>query len=255
MRKFDPRELTELIKFGIDPFSVNQTSIPVEYITEKALFYNRYFKVNKNVLIPRIETEEIISIVVKNFKKKKNIFFADVGTGSGAIGITLFLELNKTGNATGYLSDISEKALKIARDNAKTLIKKLDKKVQNFHFIKSDLFNNFPEKLKKKLDFIVANLPYIPKDRISKLPQSVKNFEPYLALNGGEDGLTIIKKFLKIAPLYLANDGIIILEVDDSHCKPIPVKGLDAKVQNDANKKLRFWIYTSAQKKTTDFNQ
>ncbi len=255
MRKFSSYELTELIKFGIDPFSVNPKNIPVEYITEKALFYNRYFKVNKNVLIPRIETEEIVSIVIKNIKKKKNIKFADVGTGSGAIGITLFLELSKTKKVTGYLSDISDKALKVAQENVNGLLKTEKRKDHNLHVLKSDLFNNFPESLKNRLDLIVANLPYIPKDRISKLPKSVKNYEPYLALNGGEDGLALIKKFLKKAQLYLASNGIMILEVDDTHIKPIAVKGFKVKIKNDVNKKLRFWIYTATQKKTTDFIQ
>jgi release factor glutamine methyltransferase len=172
---------------------------PPEYITGKATFCGREFFVSPDVLIPRVETEEIIRHCEEH-ATKQSFFIADVGTGCGCIGITL---AKKFPNSTVYLSDISEGALKIARKNSCQEI-----------IIQSDLLENYPKTL---FDVIVANLPYIPTKRIKKLSGSVKDFEPHLALDGGPDGTLLINRLLKQLPAHLKPGGLAILEIDDTH--------------------------------------
>ncbi len=173
--------------------------IPEEYKTGFAKFYGRTFFVNRNVLIPRLETEQIVTIakqlVLSNDLRK----IADAGTGSGCLGITLKLELP---NCEVSLIDISEIALKVAKINAKRLN-------ASVKIIKHDLLDS------EKYDLVVANLPYIPHQRIANLDPSVRDFEPRLALDGGIRGLEIIYKFLD-SP-QLVNVRYLVLEIDDTH--------------------------------------
>lgn len=174
--------------------------MPSEYITKKAIFCGREFFVSPDVLIPRIETEEIIDLVLRHSARVQNLLIADVGTGCGCVGITL---ANKFPEAVVYLSDISDKALEIARRNANQEI-----------ILKSDLLENYPEIL---FDVIVANLPYIPTKRIPRLLASVRKYEPHLALDGGPKGTTIINRLLAQLPKHLKPGGLAILEIDDTH--------------------------------------
>ena len=193
---------------------------PPEYTMEKAIFYGQEFIVSPDILIPRIETEEIINMV------PEPKIIADVGCGCGCIGITL---AKKFPDATVYLSDISEAALKIARRNSKKET-----------IITSDLLSHYPKNL--YFDAIVANLPYIPTDRINKLPGSVKNFEPHLALDGGPNGTTLINKLLSQLPKHLKPGGLAILEIDDTHTLKdfkIP-KNFKAKIKKDQFGRNRF---------------
>jgi release factor glutamine methyltransferase len=181
--------------------SIITDQIPPEYIQGKAVFCGQEFIVNQSVLIPRIETEEIVQMV-RDLKTRPKLI-ADVGCGSGCLGLTLAKLFPK---ATVFLSDISLKALEVARLNAKLL---------NVKLLLSDLFNKYPKRL--KFDVIVANLPYVPTTRIPKLSGSVKNFEPHLALDGGLDGMTIINRLISQLPSRLKPTGIAILEIDDTH--------------------------------------
>jgi release factor glutamine methyltransferase len=245
------------MKYKLDPFDLKvEENKPVEYITGFAEFYDRDFIVNENVLIPRIETEKMIKLGVdfvkekvqsKNPKKKKrniSIVFADIGTGSGAIGISFAKELEKLNqNYFGILSDISGPALDVAKKNLRSL-KLTNSKIK---LVESNLFSNINRKV--KFDIIFANLPYIPTKRMSQLQSSVKDFEPYNALDGGEHGLDIIKRILIDSREYLKKDGIMILEVDDSHGENIIknngmkkyFKFWDVEVLKDLNSKIRFW--------------
>ncbi len=264
-RKFNTYEFNWLIKHGVDPTKLDLKKVgstPVEYLVEKAEFYGREFVVNKNVLIPRVETEGMIKIAIDHLTpselrsdfpllqervaqhKRRRVRWADIGTGSGCIGITFALELEKLGiNYEGYLSDKSEKALAIARQNKETLAPN-----SNIEIFKSDLLEGYSklEARNSRLDIIFANLPYIPSNRIKKLDSSVKDFEPKKALDGGKDGLKYIKKLLEQAPKYLAGNGIVILEVDDSHdelqATSHELRNWKLQVLNDENKKVRFWV-------------
>lgn len=203
-------------KHHIDYFSFaweHYPTIPVEYLIGLAPFYGRDFIVNSDVLIPRIETEEIIDLALSLLPRTTNyeqVSIVDIGTGSGCIGITLYLELQKLGiDSKILLSDISEKALAVAKRN-------IDKfKITNYELRISDTLSAI--RLPLCVDLIIANLPYIPSSRILRLDKSVKDFEPHLALDGGPNGLTYIKKLIHQAGDKLKVDGVLILEIDADH--------------------------------------
>ena len=211
VRILTPYEKNHLLHFGfkLDEI-VKYGDMPVEYITGFAKFFNQYFVVNKNVLIPRIETEELVERIVDEYKDRKTVHFLEVGTGSGAIGISIFNKLSDLGvNVSCVLSDISSKALLVTQKNIGNLIEKKD----SIRLIESDLLSNIDN---LEFDFCVANLPYIPSFRINNLSASVKDFEPILALDGGEDGLALIKKLIKELTKKKFT-GNVFLEVDDTH--------------------------------------
>jgi len=160
--------------------------------------------VDQDVLIPRVETEEIVKLVLNFCKKNKRLITADVGCGCGCLGITLALGLTES---QIFLSDISDAALGVARKNADG--------ISNVKFLKSDLLENYPNDV--FFDVVVANLPYIPTERIPHLQSSVKDFEPHVALDGGPSGTTIINKFLQQLSTHLKSNGFAVLEIDNTH--------------------------------------
>jgi release factor glutamine methyltransferase len=181
--------------------------MPVEYIVGKAEFRGKELFVNNQVLIPRVETEELIDLVVEELDGEKNLKIAEIGTGSGAISLSL---ANLFSASTVIAGEISDGALLVARQNIANW------QLKNIKLIKSDLLAEFP---REKFDLLVANLPYIPSARIIELDKSVKNFEPILALDGGHDGLQIINKLLKQVMTEYAEilPKKIILEIDEVH--------------------------------------
>lgn len=193
--------------------------MPVEYITGRAEFCDREFLVTPDVLIPRIETEELVvhSIKLVTSLDKSEIMVADIGTGCGCIGITLYLELIKLGiRPTVYMSDTSEEVLEVAKKNISEFKKARPSSGRpGLIILQSDLLSGYPKDL--KFDLITANLPYIPSARIPKLPESVKDFEPRSALDGGEDGAVLIRKLIKQSRKRLFSGGKIILEIDGTH--------------------------------------
>lgn len=223
-RKLDPREQTHLARFGISITDLDMNAIgetPVEYLTGKAEFYGRVFQVNEDTLIPRVETEELVDLVLEDVQeisrnnKNNEVFIADIGCGAGPIGITIGLEMDKRQlKGTIYSSDVSKEAVEMAEVNEKKL-NNLTSGLVNFNFLTSDLLKSYPSDI--KFDILVANLPYIPEQRVDYLGASVKDFEPHLALKGGENGLTYIYQFLDQAPSYLAKNGLVFLEVDHTH--------------------------------------
>ena len=168
--------------------------IPFAYIVGHKEFMKLDFKVDKNVLIPRDDTEILVQEVI-NLNKKKIL---DMCTGSGCIAISLAKYIK---DAVVDAVDISEKALAIAEINA-------NKNDVNVKFIKSDLF----EKIEDKYEVIVSNPPYIKTEDLKNLQIEVKN-EPLNALDGGKTGLNFYKKIIKDAKKYLKSNGILALEI------------------------------------------
>ncbi len=205
-------EKNQLIKHGLADHDLTQyDEAPVEYITGWAPFLDDEFEVTPDVLIPRVETADLVELAEEIVLGKNKVRLADIGTGSGCIGITLMkrLEKNKV-EVEAYLSDISEKALGVARKNAGRILGEKS----NLLFLESDLFSGYPE---IKFDLVIANLPYIPSSRLPTLDRSVIQFEPVIALGGGPDGLAVIKRFLQKLDKYLGDDGKAVLEIDESH--------------------------------------
>lgn len=172
-------------------------------------FYKLKFKVIEDVLIPRPETEllvdEIIKISQKNDLTNHGLTILDIGTGAGNISISI---AKNTVNARITATDISEKALKVAKQNAK-LHGVLDK----ITFTVSDLLEN----IEGDFDIIVTNLPYIPTERINYLDSSVKDYEPHVALDGGEDGFELYRKlFVEMIKKNLY-PKFLIGEIDYTH--------------------------------------
>ena len=174
---------------------------PLQYITESSNFYGRDFFVNKNVLIPRPETERLIDISIeisKNFKKP-NIL--DIGTGSGCIAITLANEIE---DSNILAIDKSSAALKVAKYNYGNLNK------GNLDFLEVDYFkykNNDP------WDIIISNPPYIGLEELNAVMVDVKDFEPHIALTDGKNGVTFYEEILKNMKSHLSRKGWLILEV------------------------------------------
>ncbi|MFA5602399.1 MAG: peptide chain release factor N(5)-glutamine methyltransferase [Bacilli bacterium] len=173
---------------------------PNQYIDGYTNFYGYDFKVNKHVLIPRFETEELVENTIIYIKKhfKNNINIVDIGTGSGIIGITLKKELP---NINMTMTDISKKALKVAKYNANKLNIKAN-------FIQGDLLIPLKD---KTFDVLISNPPYIKTNE--NIDPLVKNNEPHLALYGGLDGLKYYKILLKDAKKILKNKSLIALEI------------------------------------------
>ena len=178
---------------------------PVQYIINKQSFYGYDFFVNENVLIPQPDTEILVEEVItyiennyKNYGKVLNVL--DLCTGSGIIGICLKKKLGNKVNV--YASDISEKALEVAKINAEKLGVEIN-------FICSDLFENLDE---IKFDIIVSNPPYIKTDVIKELSKEVQN-EPFIALDGKEDGLYFYRKIIIKSKGYLEKNGKIFFEI------------------------------------------
>ncbi|MBO6959401.1 MAG: peptide chain release factor N(5)-glutamine methyltransferase [Prochlorococcus marinus CUG1438] len=179
-------------------------STPIQHLCGIVFWRNLKLKVTDKVLIPRSETELIIDIVFRIFKKKsQKLIFAELGTGSGAISIALALACPLW---EGLASDIDQDALEIATQN---YIDSCDQ--SNLKFFCGNWWTPF-EGFKGKLDLAISNPPYIPSDTYEELPKEVKDFEPKIALRGGTDGLKHIREIIQKAPLYLKEKGWLILE-------------------------------------------
>ena len=176
---------------------------PLQYILGYQWFYGRQFIVDENVLIPRYETEELVANVLADIDEyfpEGTISMADVGTGSGAIGISLALEEPRVSMVA---SDISEEALGVARKNSQNL-------EANVEFFQGDLLEPLIER-GIKLDFLVSNPPYIPDSQV--LEVSVKDFEPNVALFGGVDGLYCYRRIFERAHLVMKDRCIMAFEI------------------------------------------
>ena len=176
---------------------------PVAYIIGKKEFWSEDFMVNHGTLIPRPETELLIYKII-NFFKNKKINILDIGTGSGCILLSILKELNFS---RGIGIDISAKAIQMAKVNSKNLNLFYRSK---FKVIDLNKFNI------GKYDLIVSNPPYIPSKDIKNLSKDITNYEPLTALNGGSDGLDLIKKVIYKSNHLLKREGLLALEIGHS---------------------------------------
>lgn len=175
--------------------------VPLQHITHSQEFMKMNFYVNENVLIPRPDTEILVEEVINIAKKTNAKKILDLCTGSGAIAISLAKYIE---NSQITAVDISEEALRIAKLNA--VNNNVEDKIT---FVKSDLFENI---VKEKYDIIVSNPPYIKKDFIKKLDKEVQQ-EPYIALDGGDDGLDFYRKIISEGYQYLKFKGYLCMEI------------------------------------------
>ncbi|HZH58562.1 MAG TPA: peptide chain release factor N(5)-glutamine methyltransferase [Metabacillus sp.] len=184
---------------------------PVQYLIGYEEFYGRRFKVNKEVLIPRPETEELVEGILQrasvHFPGTEALHVVDVGTGSGAIAITLALE-NPRFNVSAV--DIAEESIEVAKENAKNL----GAKVQWLH---GDLL----APVTQKIDILVSNPPYIPDWEIETLSPVVKDHEPMRALAGGEDGLDFYRRLINDMQSLLSDQALIAFEIGAGQGKDV----------------------------------
>ncbi|HJD86884.1 peptide chain release factor N(5)-glutamine methyltransferase [Empedobacter stercoris] len=176
---------------------------PVQHITGKAFFYNDFFIVNENTLIPRPETEELIELIRNDYNPETELSLIDLGTGSGCIPISL-AKLFPNSNVSAI--DISEKALEVAQSNAQNLNVKID-------FYQQNLLEDI--QLNQKFDVIVSNPPYIRNLEKEEMHQNVLNFEPHLALFvENENALIFYERVLVFAENHLNQNGTIYCEIN-----------------------------------------
>lgn len=214
-----------LLKKGVSP----------QYIVGNVDFYGNIIEVNKNVLIPRFETEllveKTIMYIQKLFPKDKisNLKILDIGTGSGCIAITLKKELNS--QITGI--DISNQALKVAKKN-------VNNNQVEVTLYQSDVFS----KVTGKFDIIISNPPYIRYDE--EIEEVVKDNEPHLALYAEENGLYFYKKILNQANFYLENKFLIAFEIGEKQGEDVKnlayqyLKNIEVKIEKDYSNRDRF---------------
>ena len=173
---------------------------PIAYIIKEKEFWSKKFKVTQKTLIPRPETELLVESLIKIYKDKK-ISILDAGTGSGCILISLLSELP---NSSGIGIDISNKALIVAKQNA--IKHKLGNRVKFYNKSISKIYNY-------KFDLLVSNPPYIDRKNIKNLDDDIKKYEPLIAINGGNDGLDVIKKVIYKARYILKINGKLAIEI------------------------------------------
>lgn len=205
---------------------------PVQYIVGNVDFYGYIIDVNKNVLIPRRETEELVEEVIKRSKVFNNPVIIDVGTGSGAIAISLSKEFN----CHIYASDISKNALKVAKENS-------IKNNSNITFLEGDMLEPYI-KNNIKVDIIVSNPPYIKEDE--EIEKIVKDNEPHLALYAKNNGLEFYESILKDAKKILNKKYLIAFEIGITHGEAIKklankyLPNAKVEIKKDLSDKNRF---------------
>ena len=196
---------------------------PIAYIVNHKNFWNYEILVDKNTLIPRPETELMVEKLICHFKNKKP-FILDVGTGSGCIILSL---LDEMPDSKGVAIDISCKALQIAKKNCKRL-----NLLSQVKFMKKSIKSNF----NYKFDLIVSNPPYIERHKLKNLDPGIRNFEPKIALDGGNDGLDVIRKVIYKSRKILKLNGLLALEIGNGQHKKV------SKILSDNNFKEKFLI-------------
>ena len=203
--------------------------VPLSHLVGFEYFYDRKYKVTKDVLSPRMETEELIYKVIEyvNASNKNKFKILDLCTGSGIIAITLKKELEQV-SVDIIASDISEEALEVAKENSQS-------HDATIKFIKSDIFNNIDD----KFDIIVSNPPYIDRKDEVTMQDNVLNYDPHLALFAEEEGMYFYRKIIEQAKDYLNENGVMFFEIGydqkDKIIKLADMNGYSAEVYKDIN--------------------
>ena len=203
--------------------------VPLSHLVGFEYFYDRKYKVTKDVLSPRMETEELIYKVIEYVKasSKNNFKILDLCTGSGIIAITLKKELSQF-SIDVVASDISEEAIKVSKENAQS-------HDATIKFIQSDIFNNIAD----KFDIIVSNPPYIDRKDEVTMQDNVLKYDPHLALFAEEEGMYFYRKIIEQANDYLNENGVIFFEIGydqkDKIIKLADLNGYSAEVYKDIN--------------------
>lgn len=212
IRMYLDKQLTEeQEKYFLEMIKERLNERPIAYIIGNREFMGLDFFVQEGVLIPRPDTETLVEEIINICNNRTGLNILDIGTGSGAITISLAKYLDKSHVISADISDI---ALEIASKNA--ISNNVDERID---FIKSDVFSNVPKE--EKFDLIVSNPPYIRKVDIDGLDRQVKDFEPYNALEGGEDGLDFYRKITKESKAFLKNKGILAYEVGHDQAQDV----------------------------------
>jgi release factor glutamine methyltransferase len=221
-RPLSPEELTRFREMLVR----RRRSEPIAYILGEREFYGMRFSVNQHVLIPRPDTETLVTVAIERTRGQHLFGRAlDVCTGSGCVAVA-FAKERPTWHVIG--SDISAEALEVARKNALRL-----GAVWNVAFVESDLLASVPGNTRGddvgelRFDLIMANPPYIPDAEVLTLSADVRNFEPHGALCGGADGLGILRRLVKAAPGRLVPGGVLAMEVGAGQAERV-AKGLAA---------------------------
>jgi release factor glutamine methyltransferase len=181
---------------------------PIAYILEEKEFWSKKFKINKHTLIPRPETELLVEELLNMFKGKK-ISILDIGTGSGCILISLLCDLKKS---IGIGVDTSKNAILMAKKNANK-----HNLLGRIKFVNKSFENIFS----KKFDLVVSNPPYIEKKDMRNLSEDIKKYEPRMALEGGNDGLDLIKKIIYKSKKILKINGTLAIEIGNEQIKKV----------------------------------
>ena len=203
--------------------------VPLSHLVGFEYFYDRKYKVTKDILSPRMETEELIYKVIEYVKaSNKNKFkILDLCTGSGIIAITLKKELDQV-SVDVIASDISEEAIEVAKKNAQS-------HNATIKFIKSDIFNDIGD----KFDIIVSNPPYIDRKDEVTMQDNVLKYDPHLALFAEEEGMYFYRKIIEQANDYLNENGVMFFEIGydqkDKIIKLADMNGYSAEVYKDIN--------------------
>ena len=185
------------------------TGRPLWYVIGDTDFCGYTIKVDERVLIPRPETEEMVMMAVAAAEEGQSIL--DMCTGSGAIAIAMYKELEKRGTPCKVTAvDISAEALELAKENAVA-------NEADILFIQSDLFT----RIRGRFDIIITNPPYIPTATVDTLQKEVKDYEPHLALDGGEDGMDFYRRIAEEAGKYLTRGGMLIMEVGEGEAQEV----------------------------------
>jgi len=217
-RKLSVYEKNQLLKYQKNEADfLEKEEMPVEYFTGFVEFRDLDLVVNQNVLIPRVETEELVDLLLDNYSNFDGFSYLELGTGSGAISLSFLKELMKKDKKLPeqiILTDFSEQALEVAQENFSRHFN--SSFLAKIKFLQENLTAGIE---KKQFDFVVANLPYIPDGEISQLDSSVRDFEPHLALVGGKTGFELIAQLLNelLEKALLKENAKVFLEVDHSH--------------------------------------
>lgn len=182
--------------------SERETRIPLQHLTGVQEFMGLEFRVNEHVLIPRQDTEILVETALEKINTKKPLRVLDMCTGSGCILLSVLSYGRKKCEITGVGVDVSDKALQVAKENARNL-------QVDAEWIESDLFSGVSE----KFDMILSNPPYIPSAVIKTLQPEVREHDPLLALDGKEDGLYFYRKIIEESRNYLQPGGCLIFEI------------------------------------------